>query len=250
VAFQSGAVDQPACGQLDLRRVGCRIVRHIGIKCRQAFGLLAADDRILEEAPGVARHRRVGQLGPADRTNGLADVAQRDASPRFDLCGQVPVFEAGSGRAAQRKADRSDDYTSPQGAFEDAVPVPERAVFSVQDERVEGLCAEHLDASDRILGLAAVSPDVLNRSSPDFAGDEREVFQSPQFVLYGPFDQVVPLDARVGFDRHAVRLFVHDADTLCHRGQQRTGIVLREEDVVASSEDVPRIRHSFLEEFL
>ena len=75
-------------------------------------------------------------------------------------------------------------------------------------------------------------------------------FQSPQFVLYGPFDQVVPLDARVGFDRHAVRLFVHDADTLCHRGQQRTGIVLREEDVVASSEDVPRIRHSFLEEFL
>ena len=37
---------------------------------------------------------------------------------------------------------------------------------------------------------------------------------------------------------------------LCHRGQQRTGIVLREEDVVASSEDVPRIRHSFLEEFL
>lgn len=101
----------------------------------------------------------------------------------------------------KRKADRSDDYTSPQGAFEDAVPVPERAVFSVQDERVEGLCAEHLDASDRILGFATVGSDVLDGCGPDFAGDEREILQSPQFVLHGPFDQVVPLDARVGFDR-------------------------------------------------
>jgi hypothetical protein len=123
-------------------------------------------------------------------------------------------------------------------------------VFSVQDERVEGLCAEHLDASDRILGFATVGSDVLDGCGPDFAGDEREILQSPQFVLHGPFDQVVPLDARVGFDRHAVRLFVHDADTLCHRGQQCAGIVLREEDVVASAEDVPRIRHPFLEEFL
>lgn len=87
-------------------------------------------------------------------------------------------------------------------------------------------------------------------AGPDFAGDEREILQSPQFVLHGPFDQGVPLDARVGFDRYAVRLFVHDADTLCHRGQQCAGIVLREEDVVASAEDVPRIRHPFLEKFL
>lgn len=56
-----------------------------------------------------------------------------------------------------------------------------------------------------------------------------------------------PASASIG---HAVRLFVHDADTLCHRGQQCAGIVLREEDVVASAEDVPRIRHPFLEEFL
>ncbi len=118
-------------------------------------------------------------------------------------------------------------------------------MFSVQDERVEALRAEHLDAPDRILGFATVGSDVLDGCGPDFAGDEREILQSPQFVLHGPFDQVVPLDARVGFDRHAVRLFVHDADTLCHRGQQRTGIVLREEDVVASAEDVPRIRHPF-----
>jgi hypothetical protein len=123
-------------------------------------------------------------------------------------------------------------------------------VFSVQDERVEALRAEHLDAPDRILGFATVGSDVLDGCGPDFAGDEREILQSPQFVLHGPFDQVVPLDARVGFDRHAVRLFVHDADTLCHRGQQCAGIVLREEDVVASAEDVPRIRHPFLEEFL
>jgi hypothetical protein len=51
----------------------------------QPFGLRRRHDRILEEAAGVAEHRGIGQLAPADAADGFGDLRGARAVERSGI---------------------------------------------------------------------------------------------------------------------------------------------------------------------
>ena len=71
------------------------------------------------------------------------------------------------------------------------------------------------------------------------AGDEREVFDSPESSFDGPFDQIVPFDAGLGAHADRLAALFEDRDLPGDGRQEQTIVILREEDVVASGEDHP-----------
>ncbi|MCY1305208.1 hypothetical protein D9M70_550020 [compost metagenome] len=70
--LEAAAVDQPARGQL-VAAVRLGIADQVGIGLQQRIALRGADQRVLEEAAGVADLRGVGQLARADRHHRVAD---------------------------------------------------------------------------------------------------------------------------------------------------------------------------------
>ena len=74
LALPAGLLDQPAGSQLDpavrLRVAGqCRMLRF------QRVGSLLVDHRIVKEAAGVRRQRRIGQLALAHGDHRVGDVS-------------------------------------------------------------------------------------------------------------------------------------------------------------------------------
>ena len=176
-------------------------------------------------------------------------MLERGSAQRLDLTLQVAVFEPRTRRAAQAQRDGRDDDLAAQRMLEEALAVAEAAVRGIHHQHVARLDAEHLDALERILHLAAVGPDVLHRRGPRLAGNEREVLQAPEPPLDAPGHQRVPLDARLDAQPDRAALLAERRDALAHRAEEHPLVVTREEYVVAAAEDVPLTRRAGGEEF-
>ncbi|MNT43002.1 hypothetical protein D3C72_1794510 [compost metagenome] len=121
-------VDQPAGRELVASiRLGIR--NQTGKAVRQFVALGRGHDRILEEAAGIARDRRIGQLGPADIADGIENVARagRPAGQTF-VAQQIGIAQHGPPRPRQGKAHADDDPASGFVVLERTVAVGKAAI--------------------------------------------------------------------------------------------------------------------------
>ncbi|MDT4869147.1 hypothetical protein FQZ97_1041620 [compost metagenome] len=124
----AGALDQPAGGQLHLPvRLG--IGHQVGMLVAQALGQLGADQRILEEAAGIAQLHRIRQLLAANGADGATDILGRRGGNPFGLqaLAHRAVVQVQLRRTAEVEA-HAQDQPAARLALEQAIAVGELAV--------------------------------------------------------------------------------------------------------------------------
>mmetsp|Transcript_70458 Transcript_70458/g.166073 ORF Transcript_70458/g.166073 Transcript_70458/m.166073 type:complete len:365 (-) Transcript_70458:2336-3430(-) len=177
-----------------------------GVAADDVPALLGRDDRVLEEAAGVADHRRVGQLGAPhgnDPVEDLAGVGCRDAGFGH-LALDLQVAQHRLPGPGQPEAHLGDDVLAGQAAevavLEHAVAVAETADLGRQQCGPTGDQIHHLHRLQPVLHLDAIGPDVLHRRGADRAGNQGHVLQAGVAMVQRPADQLMPGHAGAGLD--------------------------------------------------
>ena len=203
--------------------------------------LLRRDHRVLEEAAGVADHRRVGQLGAADLADPVVHLARRrvaDAGVGHPAL-QVQVAQHRGRRLRQAQPHAGDQAAAGERLLEHAVAVAEAAGRGVQRERGAGLQVDGVERVEAVLQLHAVGTDVLHRRGAHATGDQRQVLQPRQALLQRPGDELVPVLAGAGLDDdRIVPAHEHAAPGDLDLEHQRAQVT-RQHDVAAAAQHEP-----------
>src|SRR4051794_31436163 len=128
LSLPAAGVDHPRGSELDAA-VAHRIVNDLRVAADDVAALLRRDDRVLEEAAGIADRRRVGKLGAANRDHPVEDLARvgRGDAGLAHLLLQLQVTEHRLPGPRQAKANARDEAPAGERMLEDAVAVAEGA---------------------------------------------------------------------------------------------------------------------------
>ncbi len=241
LALPAALVDQPARRQL-LAAVRLGMVDEVRIHLQQAPAFFARHHRILEEAAGIADLERIGQLAAADRFHDGADSARgRRRQRRFlHRVGQFGIAQVRLPGRRQRESDVQHDEIATNGVFEDAVAVAEAARGGVQAAELAAGHVESRQAVEHILGFDAIRPHVLDGRGADRAGDQRQVFQSPQALVQREPDEGMPVFSGLGAHEDLVALLAEDLPPLAGHVQHQAVDILGEQQVAAAAQHQAR----------
>ena len=171
------ALDHPRRRQL-AAPIGLRPGRKLGVFALKRLDQSGIHQRVLEEAPGVADHRRIRQLPGTQAHDRLSHMERRrlvDTHPRqlfVDTC----VIGAQRTIARQDKPYRRDDIAA-RLMLEQRIAIAKHARRVV--ERYQTLPAHipGFDCCDKLRHFAAVRTDVLDRGGAHGAGNHDQVLQ-------------------------------------------------------------------------
>ena len=256
-SLPAAGVDQPCRRQFPARVVIAAEHGQGGMRGFQGLGLRRRHDRVLEEAAGVAEHRGIGQLAPADAADGFGDLRRPHAVERGgvdahgkQLIGKTGVIQPELQAAAEFELDGDDDITV-RGALEDAVAIGECAVAACQADDFAAHAVEGFDDVDVLAHLDAIGADVLDGRGADGTGDQGEVLESRESVSQRPQHQRMPLDAGIGADDRTPAIVLDEADVLATERQHRRCRITGEQQVAAAAKHEHRAiaQHRVAEQF-
>ena len=236
-AFPATLLNHPASGNLLVVSIYI-IMWHVGIAGSQFLILPATHDGVHEEAAGIARQLWVGQLGPANVDDGLAQLTGRrlaDALP-LQLCTYVAIVELGLKRLAQLEVDLRDEVAVAPLVLEAAVAVAIAALSVLEATQLARGNLHGPHPFNQVLGLSPIGPNILHGCRPHVARNERQVLGTIETVGDGSFDHPVPLHATATEQAGAVNA---SADGV--RPDDDAGEIARQQQVAAAADDEERL---------
>ncbi len=231
-ALETAGLDQPRRRQLGVI-ARYRPGRKIGVLALERRGLGDWHDRVLEEAAGIADHRRIGELARAQAQHRLGDMERRRLrhAHRRELLAHAGVVEAQRARTRQGKHDRGDQPAVGR-ALEDRVAIGEAAGVVIERDRTLRWPVPGLDGMNELARLDSVGADILQRRGTDGAGDQDQVFQSGIAPAQRPAHEVIPAFAGGDADQHA-RVVVEHLDASRRHRDHGAGVIAGEQHVAA-----------------
>ena len=236
----AGAFDQPASGQFHLP-VRLRVSHQIRVLRFDPRDHSGRHQRILEEAAGIAEHRRVRQFFTADAADGAADIAGRrllDALLAQALTDRA-VFQMQVRGAIKLEAHPQDQPTS-RLLLEHTVAVAEIALLQAEIPQLAALAVQRSQAGKHVLDLDTIGADVLHRRGADGAGNQAEVFQPGKTLGQRVLHERMPRFARFRLDHHATAIVAEHADAARGHAQYQRRNIRREQQVAAAADHQQR----------
>ena len=235
LALPSALLDEPACGDFDVA-VLLDKDRDLLECIVEIVSLFLRDERVLEEAAGIAEDVWVWELRVSDRKDSLSDVGERRIRLLKFWGGlQSAVVEVEFTLLIELESNVGYHHLVFQFVFEDAVTVAEVALVGIDRERLAGADIEAFDTLDSRSGFLTEGADILNRGCADSSWDAREVLYTIKTLVDRHIDEVIPDDAGADAEDNVV-VVIENLLYQVYTNSNHTAIIdIGEEEEVASS---------------